>query len=303
MARSRARQSSDDDAIVRSAMGRTVVIGGGIIGLLAAYELRRLGEQVIVLDRGMPGAGCSAGTLGWIVPSMSDPLPSPGLTGSMVRWMLRGGGPLHIGPAAMPRLARWLWTFWRHCNRKDYEAGLTALSALNRSTLDCYDELSREGMPFEIHRSRILLVAFDRREIDDLTQDDNLLIGQGLTPPTRVTAAEARAFEPGLSDRIACGLLYPEERHVRPESLCQGVAERLVAGGVEIRSGAEVLSAHRRGRAVHTVEMAGGVIDADRFLIAAGAWSGRLARRFGFRLPVQAGRRRSSRGVLSKNSR
>ncbi len=45
---------------------KTVIIGGGTIGLLSAFELRRRGRDVVVIDKGEPGAAASHGNAGWI---------------------------------------------------------------------------------------------------------------------------------------------------------------------------------------------------------------------------------------------
>jgi len=79
---------------------RVVVIGGGIIGLLCAHHLRRLGAEVVVLERQRVGAACSAGNAGWVTPSISTPVPAPGLRTKMLRWMLRPDSPLYIRPTA-----------------------------------------------------------------------------------------------------------------------------------------------------------------------------------------------------------
>ena len=40
------------------------MVGGGAIGVAAAYELARRGLRVTLLERGELGAGCSAGNAG-----------------------------------------------------------------------------------------------------------------------------------------------------------------------------------------------------------------------------------------------
>ena len=77
-------------------MARAVIIGAGVIGLLAAYELRRRGIEVILIDKGQPGMACSSGNTGWVVPSFSGPLPSPGLVRQSLKWMLRSDSPLYV---------------------------------------------------------------------------------------------------------------------------------------------------------------------------------------------------------------
>jgi D-amino-acid dehydrogenase len=290
-------------------MPHTIIVGGGVIGLACAHELGRGGERVTLIERGLPGGACSAGNLGWICPVHSDPLPAPGLAAASIRWMLRGDSPLYIRPSALPRLAGWLWRFWRHCNRRDYERALEALAELNRTTLARYDALARDGLRFEIHRSRLMLVALGEGRLEQALAESRIMERWGHPPPERLSAAQARALEPALSPAVAGALLYEEERHVRPETLCAALAAGLPALGVEVRTAEEVVAAERRGRRIAAVLSrpvasaagpAGGTalrqaaasarLEADHFLIASGAWSGSLARRFGFRLPMQAGK-------------
>src|SRR2546426_1193761 len=120
-------------------MSRVVVIGGGVIGLSCAYQLARRGERVTILERGQPGSGCSSGNLGWVVPSLSEPLPAPGLAWQSLRWMLRRDSPLYIDPLFAVRSFGWLWDFWRHCNPRAFRRGLEAMGMLNRGTLAQYD--------------------------------------------------------------------------------------------------------------------------------------------------------------------
>ncbi|MGB7023405.1 MAG: FAD-dependent oxidoreductase, partial [Candidatus Acidiferrales bacterium] len=47
----------------------TVVVGGGIIGVSLAFELRRRGQSVLVLDRQEPGREASWAAAGTISPA------------------------------------------------------------------------------------------------------------------------------------------------------------------------------------------------------------------------------------------
>jgi len=47
-----------------------VIVGGGIVGLSAAFELLRRGRSVVLLEKGAPDHdSCSLGNAGMIVPS------------------------------------------------------------------------------------------------------------------------------------------------------------------------------------------------------------------------------------------
>ena len=48
---------------------RVGVIGSGVIGLSAAYNLAARGCEVVVIGNRAPGAGASSNNAGWVVPS------------------------------------------------------------------------------------------------------------------------------------------------------------------------------------------------------------------------------------------
>ena len=58
--------------------GPVVIVGGGIVGLSAAYELLRRGRSVVLLEKGPADHdSCSLGNAGMIVPSHFVPLAAP----------------------------------------------------------------------------------------------------------------------------------------------------------------------------------------------------------------------------------
>ncbi len=267
-------------------MASTVVIGGGVIGLACAYELRRRGERVTVLDMGEPGAACSAGNAGWIVPSFSGPLPGPGVAWTSLKRMLDPESPLCVRPRLDGGLLSWLWAFWKHCNARDHRAGLEAVTALNSRTMALYDALEADGVPFEMHRSGLLFLFLSRTEMDH--ELEALRRIPAYATLTLLSGDEVRDLEPGVSRAVACGFLAAEERYVRPETLTAGLAKRLAEQQVAVRPRVAVTGLRRRGRTVAAAETSEGAVEAERFLIAAGSWSAALARQAGARLPIQA---------------
>lgn len=273
-------------------MSRIVVVGAGVIGLACAYSLKKRGRDVIVLDKGAPGGACSKGNAGWITPSISAPIPAPGLTLLSLRWMLQSDSPLYISPAAAPGLARWLWRFWRHCNPRDFIHGLRAVAELNRGTLSAFDALERDGVEFELHRSGMLCVFLDERHMRRALAEFGHYREYGYQLPAPVCGTDLRRLEPALSDAVTAGFVVEEEFHVRPETLVAGYADRLRQMGVEIRPEVEVTGANgaRPGGPVRGVETSAGLVEGDQVVVAAGAWSGQVLEPFGVSLPVQAGK-------------
>lgn len=102
-------------------MSDVVVVGAGIVGAAVAYHLARAGAAVTLVDKGLPAAGVTAASFGWIggpgggdVPDASTPLRSAALAeyrrleaelrGVRVRWRgsltWREGEPARDRPLA-----------------------------------------------------------------------------------------------------------------------------------------------------------------------------------------------------------
>ncbi|WP_419860249.1 NAD(P)/FAD-dependent oxidoreductase [Candidatus Palauibacter sp.] len=279
---------------------RVAVIGGGVIGLCVAHYLERGGAEVVLLERDLVGGGCSKGNGGWVCPSISRPLPAPGLALTSLRWMLRADSPLYIKPSAMPRLMGWLWAFRGYCNAESYAAGVAALAALNAATDRLYRGLADDGMEFERAESGTIL-AYDNES--ELRQTEELLtrLGEERVGSVDVLDREALAeAEPDLGGDLI-GLRMRGDTHVRPESLCAELAASLEARGVEIRTGERVVGFTPEAGGVRlaltSTAGSGNAADgkpaglgADHFVLAAGAETAALAATLGRKLPVQAGK-------------
>lgn len=268
-------------------MGKIVVVGGGAVGLASAYYLARRGATVTVVDQGDPGAGCSWGNQGWIVPSLSGPVAAPGVVGTSIKWMLKPDSPLYIKPAAVPKLAGWLWQFWRHCNEQDYLAGLQAVATMNDRTMSLFDDLAADGVQFEMYQKGLLFAFMEEANLEHTLVELEPMRSHGYNPKL-LAPDEVRDLEPALSPAIVGGIFLEQERHVRPDSFTAGLARKLAECGVEIRAGVTVTGFTRKGRTVAAVETTAGALAADQVLLTTGAWASFLARDLGFRLPVQA---------------
>jgi D-amino-acid dehydrogenase len=269
---------------------KLAVIGGGVVGLACAYELDRVGAEVVVLERHATGSGASKGNTGWVCPSFTYPLPGPGIIREGLRGMVRGGGPLAIRPSLDPTFVRWLLGFRRSAGRERWERGVSALLALNRRTLDLFDAYVAAGVEFEMHRSGLLLVATTEAGLASYAALFGELRRLGFEGDSRaLDAGEAREREPALAESIVGGVHAVVDRYVRPESLLEGLARHLRGRGVELREGVEVGGIGAGNGAVR-VRTGSGDVEADRAVVAAGASSPPFLRELGVSLPLVGAR-------------
>jgi D-amino-acid dehydrogenase len=263
------------------------IVGGGAIGLASAHYLARAGAEVTVIEQGRCGEGASQGNAGWITPTLSGPIPAPGVMRQAIRWMGDPASPLLIRPRASLDFARWCWGFWRSCGEQRYREGMRAVLALNERTMELYDELRQAGIGMELHETGLLFVALDAAHLSEYERmfDDLRAAGHGGTA-TRMDADEVVKFEPALHPAVAGGIHAPGERHVRPETLTAGLLADLRARGVQVLEGAAVQGvAQDSGR--WTVRGSFRTRVFDKILLTAGAWTGQLLRQLGTKVGLE----------------
>lgn len=269
-----------------------VVVGGGVIGLACAWELTRAGAAVTVLERGEVGGGVSRGNTGWIVPSMTSPLPAPGMVHEGVRQLVTRGDAFVLRPSLDPAFVRWLWRFWRSSSSARFDAGVRALLALNRRTLELFDAYRDAGIRFEMHSTGLLIVARTLAGLHHYADVFRRLreLGYEGGEPDRLDRDAVAELEPALDRRnVEAGLHARVDRYVRPEELTAGLAARLREEGTQIVESCEAtdLQSDRGG---WTVATHAGDTHADKVVVAAGLPSAKLLGRFGARVAIQPAR-------------
>jgi D-amino-acid dehydrogenase len=270
---------------------RVVVIGGGVVGLCCAYELACAGADVTIVERDRCGNGASLGNAGWVVPSLSAPMPAPGITAQALKMILKSDGSLRLRPKLDPDFLRWCWRFWRNSTRERYEAGLRAILALNHQTIELYKDLHASGVEFEMHQSGLLIATLSKETLEEYVEllDDARVAGYA-GEVELLGKEELLRLEPALSDAVAGGVYAKDDLHVRPDTLISGLASYLVASDVSILENTEVYGLEPAGKGEWLVSTSREKLAAERVVVAAGMWSSELLAKLGVRVPLEAGK-------------
>src|SRR5215210_2717635 len=128
------------------------------------------------------------------------------------------------------------------------------------------------GLPTGYRDTGALVVAADRDDAEALHRLRELHASLGLGSEW-LTPSRCRALEPGLSPRIAGGILAPQDGSADPRATLRALAE--VAGEVEL--GVDVEAIEHDSGAVTGVRTRSGTIACEQVVVAAGPWSASLA--------------------------
>ncbi len=128
------------------------------------------------------------------------------------------------------------------------------------------------GLPTGYRESGALVVAPDRDDAAALRRLHEFQRSLGLRAEW-LTPSRCRELEPGLSPRIAGGILAPQDGQAEPRAVSRALAEAV--GDVHL--GTEVKEIEHDGQRVTGVRTASWSIACDQVVVAAGPWSAALA--------------------------
>lgn len=271
-------------------MKDVIVIGAGIIGISAALELQRRGHAVRVLDREDVAAGASAGNAGAFAFTDIVPLATPGIMRKAPKWLLDPLGPLSVPPAYALRIAPWMLRFWRASWKDRYTSAITAQAALmevSRAALE-RQVVAVDGEALMLRKGQLQLYEGEREYRASLDGWD-LRRRLGIAFDVLDGPGAIAEVQPGLSPRFTHGVFTPgwmstTDPRAWTEHLARVFRDK---GGVIDR--AEIQAVAQTGETV-TLTTASGPVTADHVVIAAGAFSHRLTRTLGDKLPLETER-------------
>lgn len=233
------------------------VIGAGLVGCAAAYELARRGRRVGVFDQGEMNRGASGRNAG-------------SLHFQLEPRMLEGGGD--------PRR-------------------LAQLIPVSLRAIEDWSGLPRElHSDLELAMHGGLMVAQTDAEADLLARKCEVETRGGL-PVRMLEGAELRRTAPYLASSVRCASYCAAEGHANPRFVTPAYAAAARAHGAEITTGSRLRALEpRSGGWRLRIERPGAVqgadtntlaVDAELVLIAAGAWSREILAAHAIELPLE----------------
>lgn len=264
-----------------------LIIGGGVIGVSAAYYLARAGANVVIIEKKAVAAGSSWGNAGLICPNHSEPIPGPGVLSQGFKWLLDAESPFYIKPRLDFELMRWLWRFRGYCNQKAQDQAIPRLRDMQRASLALYRQIIAEeaiACDFE-ERGGLLAFRSEAGLAAGLAHAERMArFGLDLQP---LDADAIHELEPALHPQIKGGVYHQEDAFLTPDKFVLGLAAAAQRQGAAIFDSASVLGFEMPGGRISAVRTSQGDFRPEQVVLAAGAWSTQLARQLPLPIPMQ----------------
>jgi len=267
-----------------------MIIGGGVIGLACAHYLRDSGVSVTVIDRGKIGEGSSHGNCGLLYFSDVIPLCSPGVVTNELIKTLKGTSPLYIKPELDIQKYLWLLNFVLKCNASHKKQAAKDKYELSMYSMELFKSLfAASFLPCDFEDVGVLTVFKEEKNFKAHTQTQEFLAGFGLQAE-EIAKDHLSEIEPALLDDLAGAWLNKADWHLRPESLMKAWHKLLEEKGVKFYENCEVVDLSIKNNSVEQVHTSQESFQASNVVLAAGAWTPKVTRKLGLRLPVIPGK-------------
>lgn len=267
-----------------------LIIGGGIVGVCAAYYLQQNGRQVTLLERVEIGAGSSSGNAGQLVPSHIIPLAAPGVVSQALRWLLRTDTPFAIRTFPDFDLLIWLLRFALASREGPLHRAIPTLHALGEASARLTAELiAAEQLECHYQQDGMLMLYRTPEAFAAGTAEAHLFQEHGI-PLTILEGSSVTALEPLARPDLCGGIHFSGDASLNPALYLQQLSERVQTKGAMLHTNTAVLGFQTTDKRITQVKTNHGIFQPDQVVLAAGVWSRPLAKQLRLNLPVQPAR-------------
>jgi len=267
-----------------------VVVGAGLAGVTAAWELAKAGHSVTVVERhAAPASETSFANAGLVAPGHAFTWASPKAPRTLLRSLFRDDQALRLKLRLDPEMWAWCWKFLRNCTSEKARintARKVRLCLYSQTVL--HEILAESGVECHYQKGGLLYLHRSQAALDAAAAGARILTENGAQ--IRVLDRDAAAaIDPALAPvkhKIAGALFAPTDEGGDSAAFTHGLAERCQARGVVLKFGTAVIRFEIEGGRIARLVTAEGDLRADAYVIAAGNEAARLARPLGVSLPI-----------------
>ncbi|SHJ93509.1 D-amino-acid dehydrogenase [Maribacter aquivivus] len=272
-------------------MKNVLIIGGGIVGLSTAYFLNKEGFAVTVIDKGDITSGASFVNAGYITPSHIIPLASPGMISKGIKMMFNSASPFYMKPRLDADFLKWSWYFHKSSTPAKVEKAIPLIKDINLISRELFTDIKNSGDlgDFQLERKGLLMLYKTEASYLHEKQVAERVAFEGLEV-SDLNKTELHQLEPNVNIDAEGAIHYECDGHTTPTEIMPKLMAYLKQQGVVIRTNEEVLDIKSSGSSIKEVVTNKGSYKPEEVVLAAGSWSGELAKKLQLKLPLQGGK-------------
>lgn len=208
-----------------------IIIGAGIMGLTAAYELIKAGKKVTIIDEGDITNCTSFGNAGLLSAFDKGPLANPGIVGDTLKLMLKGESPVNIHPKLDKKLFKWVWKFVNSANEDRLKRTTALFEKYGHITNEKYKKMQDEdGLDFDYHQDGMLSVFTQQesyeKKLKKYTYDDEDRF-------EIIEKYKIHDYIPCVNDDVKGAILFKKNAHLDPKRVMLELKRYLEENGAE----------------------------------------------------------------------
>jgi D-amino-acid dehydrogenase len=270
---------------------KVAVVGAGLAGVTAAWELRAAGAEVEVFESADgPGLATSSRNGSLQHPSQAEPWNSPGVLWQVLRHLGDEQAAVLLRARALPSLVGWGTRFVRESTPERFFDHTLANMRLARYSVQQMARHRADGIDYAMRTGGTLALLRDEPAQTKAVAWAERLGAHGLTWRA-LLRDEVVSLEPALAPvarELVGALHYPDDERGDPLMFCRALAERMVQRGVSIRYSTRIERiAVERAQVWGVIDGAHCLRVADAVVLAAASHSRALAASVGLDLPVR----------------
>jgi D-amino-acid dehydrogenase len=269
---------------------KVTIMGAGIAGVTAAYELWRDGHEVCVIDREeLPASFTSFANAGLFAPGHSYTWASPAAPRILIRSLWRNDQALRLRPNLDKYFLRWMGRFVRECTVERALLNTSRKARLCNYSLEIFHEtLKATDIKYDGRRGGILYLYRSEKLLRGAAVKAKILIDNGCEIET-LDRDGITAHDPALApvkEEFAGALLSKNDESGDCRLFARNMAKWLTERGVKFRMGANITALETDRGKISSVITDQGKEKADVFILSLGVFSPHLTRLIGQDLPI-----------------
>ncbi len=271
-------------------MKTIIVIGAGIVGVSTAIWLQRSGFKVTIIDQKGPATGASHGNAGILAASSIIPVPNPSLIKKLPFYLLSKDSPVFFKMSYLPQMFPFLMSYLSKSNLREVNKYAERMTPLIFDTVCQHKSLAKGtgAEKFISYQDYCFGYETEKNFLND-KKVWKLRQKHGL-PFEVVNGNEFSNFDPFYKDLfdviVKCknhGKINDPGLYVK--TLCDHF---LSQGGELIISKVNDISSKNLNKAIVKIESDS--LIANKIVVATGAWSKKILKKFKIKMPLESER-------------